>query len=226
MNTPVPRTTAVKARGLLIDFGGVLTNPLEPLIREFCRVNGLGEDAIASSMMPGGAFKAELDAFERGEVSEQEFTPRFASYLGLASDDMAGMWVNLRLDERMFEVVSHFRSQRVRTCLLSNSWGLDVYPRDRLAEAFDGVVISGEVGMRKPDPAIFRHAAKLIDVEPTRCVVVDDSPSNLDGAAAVGMSVVHHVDPATTMRELERLLHLSPQGAPASCREPKPHRER
>jgi putative hydrolase of the HAD superfamily len=124
---------------------------------------------------------------------------------------MADMWVDLRLDERMFDVVSHFRSRGVRTCLLSNSWGLDVYPRDRLGHAFDAIVISGEVGMRKPEPAIFRHAAKVIRVEARSCVVVDDSRSNLDGARSVGMSVVHHLDPKTTMSELQRLLGPNPE---------------
>jgi HAD superfamily hydrolase (TIGR01509 family) len=198
-------------RGLLVDFGGVLTNPLEPLLREFCRAKGLADDAITASMVPGSAFKGELDAFERGEVSEQEFTARFASHLGLAPADLADMWVNLRLDEQMFGVVSHFRRQGVRTCLLSNSWGLGVYPRDRLAEAFDGVVISGEVGMRKPEGAIFLRAASLIEVDPTCCVVVDDSPSNLSGALAVGMTVVRHLDPETTMKDLTRVLRREAQ---------------
>jgi putative hydrolase of the HAD superfamily len=226
VNVPPPFAADLPARGLLVDFGGVLTNPLDPLLREFCRVKGLDEDAITCLMMPGSSFKTELDAFERGEISEPAFTPRFASHLGLAPNEMADMWIDLRLEERMFDVVSHFRSQRVRTCLLSNSWGLDVYPRDRLAEAFDGVVISGEVGMRKPEPAIFCHAAKLIGVEPHSCIVVDDSASNLDGAQAVGMSVVHHLDPESTMTQLERLLRPKPATQTRSGPLATPHKAR
>lgn len=206
MSNPPPRSAEPDVRGLLVDFGGVLTNPLDPLLREFCRVKGLPEDAITASMTPGNRFKAELDSFERGEVSEREFLPRFAAHLGLSPDDMRDLWVHLTLDERMFDIVAHFRSRNVRTCLLSNSWGLEVYPRKRLAEAFDGLVISGEVGMRKPEASIFRHAAAVIAVEPKHCVVLDDSRSNLSGAVAVGMTAVHHVAPETTMQELDRLL--------------------
>jgi epoxide hydrolase-like predicted phosphatase len=195
-------------RGLLIDFGGVLTNPLRPLLRAFCRAKKLHDEAIEVAMMAGSPLKAELDAYERGEIDDDEFIPRFAAYLGVTVEDMADLWIDLKLDERMFGAVAHIRRQGVRTCLLSNSWGLEVYPRKLLADVFDGIVISGEVGMRKPDLEIFRHAAAVIDVEPARCVFVDDSPSNLSAAQAVGIAVIHHRNAATTLRGLERLFLL------------------
>jgi epoxide hydrolase-like predicted phosphatase len=200
--------------GLLVDFGGVLTNPLAPLMRAFCLAKGLDENAVTSSMRPDSPIKAGLDAYERGEIAEDEIMPRFAEHLGLTVEDMADLWVDLKLDDRMFEAVASIRGQGVRTCLLSNSWGLEVYPRQRLAEVFDWIVISGEVGMRKPEPEIYHHAAALIGVEPARCVLVDDSRSNLSGAAAVGISVLHHHDLETTLRDLERLfgLKLSTRG--------------
>ena len=56
----------------------------------------------------------------------------------------------------MMEAVVDARDERAsRPRLLSNSWGLDLYPRDRFPDMFDVVVISGEVGLRKPDPDIF-----------------------------------------------------------------------
>jgi HAD superfamily hydrolase (TIGR01509 family) len=195
-------------RGLLVDFGGVLTNPLDPMLRTFCRDRGLDEEAIGMSMLPDSPLRAELEDYERGAIEEDQFMVRFAQHLGVAVDDMADLWVDLKLDERMFGAVACARRQGVRTCLLSNSWGLAIYPRQRLADVFDGIVISGEVAMRKPDLEIFLHAAALIDVEPARCVFVDDSPSNVSGAAAAGIKVIHHHDPDTTLRGLERLLQL------------------
>jgi putative hydrolase of the HAD superfamily len=121
---------------------------------------------------------------------------------------MDEMLVDLAPDQRMFAVVGQVRDQGVRTCLLSNSWGLALYPREMLAGVFDAIVISAEVGMRKPDVDIFLHAAERIDVEPVSCVFVDDTPENFAGAELAGITVIHHADPDTTRRELERLLRV------------------
>ena len=96
----------------------------------------------------------------------------------------------------------------MKTALLSNSWGLD-YPREQWAGAFDTVVISGEVGMRKPEPAIYLHTAKLLGLPPEQCVFVDDLAPNVRGAVAVGMVGVRHVSPAESIRELEALFGVS-----------------
>jgi putative hydrolase of the HAD superfamily len=193
-------------RGLLIDYGGVLTNPLAPVLRAFCRAKGLPEDAISAALRPGSALKPEIEAYERGEVVEEEFMPRFARHLGVSLADMDELLVDLAPDDRMFAAVGLIRRQGVRTCLLSNSWGLALYPREMLADVFDAIVISAEVGMRKPDLKIFLHAAERIDVEPANCVFVDDTPENFSGAELAGITVIHHADPETTRRRLEHLL--------------------
>ncbi|MFZ5871002.1 MAG: HAD family hydrolase, partial [Actinomycetota bacterium] len=88
----------------------------------------------------------------------------------------------------------------------SNSWG-NTYDRTGWDEMFDAVVISGEVGMRKPEPEIFTHVCDLLELPPSVCVMVDDLPWNVDGARAVGMDAVLHAgDVAATTREVTRLL--------------------
>jgi HAD superfamily hydrolase (TIGR01509 family) len=71
---------------------------------------------------------------------------------------------------------------------------------------FDGVVISGEVGIRKPTLRIYELGAQAIGLQPGACVFVDDLPFNLPPARDLGMAVVHHTDADTTIAELERLL--------------------
>jgi putative hydrolase of the HAD superfamily len=73
---------------------------------------------------------------------------------------------------------------------------------------FDAVVISAEVGMRKPEERIFRHAAGLLGLEPGDCVFVDDLASNVTAAEAVGMTGVLHREPAATVALLEELFGL------------------
>jgi epoxide hydrolase-like predicted phosphatase len=97
----------------------------------------------------------------------------------------------------------------VRTGLISNSWGVHSYPRELFAELFDGVVISGEVGMRKPAPEMYLLGAQRIGVEPGACVFVDDLAFNLAPAAELGMATVRHVNAEQTIGELKRLLGVA-----------------
>ena len=68
-------------------------------------------------------------------------------------------------------------------------------PARLLAELFDGIVISGEEGFRKPDPRMYELGAQRIGAEPGACVFVDDLVFNLDPARELGMAAVHHRRP-------------------------------
>jgi epoxide hydrolase-like predicted phosphatase len=116
------------------------------------------------------------------------------------------MFDGLREDERMIAAVRRARAQGIRTGLVSNSMGAGRYDRAAFPELFDGVVISGEVGMHKPQPEIFMLGAERAGVAPEDCVFVDDLRENCAGAEAVGMTAVLHRGPDTTLPELERLL--------------------
>jgi epoxide hydrolase-like predicted phosphatase len=94
----------------------------------------------------------------------------------------------------------------VRTGLISNSWGVHRYPQDMMDELFDGVVISGLVGIRKPAPEIYALGAEAIGLPPERCVFVDDLGFNLKPAQELGMATVLHTDSEQTVGELEALL--------------------
>ncbi len=201
MSSGTPRATA-----LLIDYGGVLTNALYPLLETFCRTHGLAPDAIVVAMGPQSALQADFEAYELGQISEAVFMPRFAAGLGITEAQLGTMLNGLEPDTAMFDTVAEIRRQGVRTCLVSNSWGVSVYPRDLIASVFDGVVISEEVGMRKPNRDIFLHAAATIGVAPPDCVFVDDTAGHLVGAEAVGMTVVHHTDPVDTLLALQDVL--------------------
>src|ERR671915_155009 len=98
------------------------------------------------------------------------------------------------------------RRQGIRTGLLSNSMGTARYDRASFPELFDGVVISGEVGLHKPQPEIFLLGAERAGVEPEECVFVDDLRQNCEGAEAVGMTAILHRGADRTLPELERLL--------------------
>ena len=92
----------------------------------------------------------------------------------------------------MVDGVRAIHDRGIATGLVSNSWGTRRYPRDLLAELFDGIVISGEEGFRKPDPRMYELGAQRIGADPSACVFVDDLAFNLDPARELGMAVVHH----------------------------------
>jgi putative hydrolase of the HAD superfamily len=193
--------------GLLVDWGGVLTSDLFASFGAFCELEGLERDAVQRLFREDAACRDLLIAFETGALPEEDFEVQFAPYLGVAASGLIDrMFAGSGPDERMLDAVRQARAGRIHTGLVSNSWGTRRYPRELLAELFDGVVISGEVGIRKPSPEIYRLGAERIGLEPAACVFVDDLPFNLSPAAELGMATVHHRSAEETIDELERLL--------------------
>ena len=195
-------------RGLLVDFGGVLTSNVFDSFREFSEREGLDPDAVRRLFREDPDALALLRQLERGDIGEQRFSERFGPLLGV--DDTEGLvdrlFEGMGPDEAMLTAVKRARASGVRTGLISNSWGAGRYDRDVFPELFDGVVISGEVGMHKPEPQIFRLGAERIGVPPEQCVFVDDLKENCAGAEKVGMTAILHRGAGRTLPRLEELL--------------------
>jgi epoxide hydrolase-like predicted phosphatase len=194
--------------GLLVDFGGVLTTSVWDSFAGFCRRNGLAEDAVRAMFRDDPAALAELRQLETGRITEDEFERHFAERLGLddAEDLIDSLFRGMKPSEPMVAAVRAARASGVHTGLLSNSWSTSHYDRVLLAELFDDVVISAEVGLHKPQPEIYLLASKRLGIEPRRCVFVDDLRENCAAAEAVGMTAILHRDVAATVTRLEELL--------------------
>lgn len=197
--------------GLLVDFGGVLTSSVWESFADFCRDKGLAEDSVRRLFREDPAALADLRELETGRIEEQEFEGRFAERLGLedAADLIDGMFRGMKPSEPMVAAVRAARNSGIRTGLVSNSWSTSHYDRALLAELFDAVVISAEVGLHKPHPEIYLLASKRLGVEPEQCVFIDDLRENCAGAEAVGMTAVLHRDAATSVVRLEKLLRFT-----------------
>ena len=106
------------------------------------------------------------------------------------------------------EILEELRQAGVRLYALSN-WSAETFPVARprypFLETFDGIVISGEEKLAKPDPRIFRHLLERYDLEPAATVFIDDSDANVAAAAAQGMIALRFEDAATLRRDLVRL---------------------
>jgi putative hydrolase of the HAD superfamily len=201
-------------KGLLVDFGGVLTTNVFESFREFCEREGLDPEKVKRLFREDRRALEELRRLERGELTEDEFAARFGPLLGI--DDTDGLvdrlFAGMKADEAMLDAVRAARREGVRTGLVSNSWGAGRYDRSSFDELFDGVVISGEVGLNKPQPEIFELGAERIGLPPSECVFVDDLRENCAGAEEVGMTAVLHRGAEGTVPELERLLGVDLRG--------------
>jgi putative hydrolase of the HAD superfamily len=197
-------------KGLLVDFGGVLTSNVFESFRAFCSAEGLEADSVRRLFREDPVALDLLRQLETGKLTEDEFSERFGPLLGVRDYEglVDRLFAGMEPNEPMLEMLRRARAQGVRTGLISNSWGRGRYDRDSFGELFDGVVISGEVGMHKPQPEIFALGAERVGLEPRQCVFVDDLRENCAGAEAVGMTAVLHRDTTETIERVEELLKV------------------
>ena len=201
---------ADRKQGLLVDFGGVLTTNVFESFAAFCEAEGLAPDRVRDLFRSDPDGRRLLFDLELGKLTEEDFERRFGAALGLAPDRADGLidrlFGGMKADRAMENAVIAAKRQGVKTGLISNSWGAERYELDRFPELFDGWVISGEEGIRKPDPAIYALGAERIGLAPEETVFVDDLPGNLKPARELGMATVHHVTADETIPQLEELL--------------------
>ena len=196
-------------KGLIVDFGGVLTTNVFDSFKAFCRDEGLPEHTVKEIFRDrDGEGLALLRELEKGDLTAEEFSERFAPILGVSPDNLVErLFGGIGPDEPMVEAVRRAKAAGVRTGLISNSWGNGLaYDPAMLEELFDAVVISGDVGLHKPQPEIFHLGAERIGVAPEDCVFVDDLRENCEGAEAVGMKAILHRGAGGTLPQLEQLL--------------------
>lgn len=205
------------SKALLLDYGGVLTGPVQDSFAAFERRLGIPvgrsfEVLVAASRTAGGGL---IGALERGEITVDEFDGALVALLRQdgyeveAGRLLDGLFQALEPAGGLWDVARQARAAGVATGLLSNSWGADTYPRAALDEHFDTLVISGEVGLRKPDPAIYHLACERIGRAPEQCVFVDDLPRNVEVAREIGMSaVLHDGDDGATVATVSRWLGI------------------
>ncbi len=209
-------------RGLVIDFGGVLTTPLRDAVLTFCQREGVDPLRLAElvrASYPASNPESIVIQVEAGRMLPEEFERRLSILLSeglhrpVSPRGLLGRLVeDLELDDRMVAAARSARGQGVRTALLSNSWGLSHYPHDLLEELFEAVVLSGREGVRKPEEEIYRLAAERLELAPRECVFVDDVQVNIEAAERVGMHGVLHQGAGRTIPRLEALLQVRLEG--------------
>jgi putative hydrolase of the HAD superfamily len=213
METPAPEPAEPTA--LLVDFGGVLTTNVFESFAAFSAAECGDPDAVRVLFAQDEQAQKLLVEHECGRISEPEFSAGFAALLNarfganVVAEGMAGrMLAGTQRDERMLAAVARVKAAGVPTAIVSNSMGDRGYQGFDMQSLADVVVISGEHGVRKPSRRLYLIACEQLGVDPTNCVMVDDVPRNLSGAARLGIRGVHHTKADDTIAELEALFGL------------------
>jgi putative hydrolase of the HAD superfamily len=195
---------------LLIDFGGVLTTSVHQALRAFSADIG-GDPELVLSLLASDTESARLLVeSETGRLDDEDFERGFAARLAAhgvsvpAEGLLARMQTGGSADHEMLAALARIRAHGVPVAIVTNQLGRNCYDGFDLEALADVVVISSEVGVRKPSRRIYAIACDRLDVAPETCVMVDDLRHNLDGAARLGIAGVLHTKAAQTARELDQ----------------------
>ncbi len=177
-------------QAIVFDFGNVVaffdhrltTNRLAPHA-------GISADAIHAYLF-GGTLE---DEYESGGLSTEDFLSRVRQNCRLSCPDeiIATAWADIfQPNHEVCALLPGLKQQRFRLLLASNT--NELHARQfgpqfaRELEYFDALVLSHEIGIRKPQAAFFEHCRRLADCPPEACVFIDDLPANVAGARACG----------------------------------------
>jgi putative hydrolase of the HAD superfamily len=203
LDTPRLTRTAV-----LIDFGGVITTSVLRAFEQFGELIGAPSGLIQDLLSHDSTARKLLVDHECGRIDADAFDRGFADRLCAQGIEVrperlsARMQAGLRRDDDTVRLIEDLRAAGVPIALVSNAFGRDCYAGFDLGALADTVVISSEVGIRKPSRKIYAIACQRLGIDPHQAVMVDDLQQNLDGAARLGIAGVLHTDAADTRTQL------------------------
>ena len=204
---------AVKA--VVVDIGGVLERvddaswPQQWISRWERR-----KQLPAGHVAAGIAGHALPDDVATGRVTEAELRDLYAAALGLDVTETDEMWAEMwdaycgELDVTMRDFVAGLRPA-YKTVILSNSADgarREEQRRYDFEGLVDEIVYSHEVGIAKPDPAVFRLTGQLVGVAPGEVVFIDDDAGHVEAARAHGWHAVLHTESQQTIADVTQLL--------------------
>ena len=201
-------------RGVLLDFGGVLWNKRWDVCRELEQACGLPRGAIFETLYRTPTWKA----IERGRGDRQAWWEEAHRLLearaGRPLPRLHEAWHgagHLILENL---ALVHALRPSYRVGILSNAdASLSERLRDglKIYDLFDAVICSAEVGMAKPEPAIYHLAAERLSLPPEACVFIDDHEPNVIASQQVGMrGILYRVDRGQDLRAELTALGVSP----------------
>jgi putative hydrolase of the HAD superfamily len=201
----------VSYEAVIFDLGGVVLGSPLHAIAHYEREHGIPAGFINRVVVESGSGGAWA-RLERGELELEAFYTAFEGDCQAAGEAIAARVLMERIAEisqprpSMLAAVGAIRSRGLKAAALTNNWGGEGDSTRPLEPLFDAFIESSALGLRKPDPRIYRHACSVIGVEPAHAVFLDDIGRNLKTARELGMTTIKVDEPEAALAELERIL--------------------
>ena len=203
------------------DFGGVLTNRLVEAFIAFQDHSGISMEQLGRGMQRVAERDGEypLHRLERGEVSEADFLSDLAWGIEQELGERPHLsrfreiyFEALCPNDAMLDLMREVRDRGYRLAILTNNvreWEPLWRSKLPLDEIFETIVDSAWVGMRKPDPAIYRLVLETLGgVAPEQALFIDDNEINVRAAAELGMLAIHFTTNDETIPQIREALRL------------------
>lgn len=197
-------------KALIFDMGGVLIRTIDTGPRlSICEKYGITRDELEGELF----FSQSTADAEKGLKTDEEHYRTAMKNLGIdesqEKDFTDRFWGGDRMDYELLDKIAQYR-KKVKTGLLSNAMkGTRKSIQERFGSieyAFDVVIFSAEIGMRKPGKEIYDYILDLLDAKPHEAIFVDDLYDNIIGAREAGLHTVHFKSTEQAITEVERLM--------------------
>ncbi len=178
---------------VIFDIGGTLHNETDvPIFEKLAKMCKKDVDAVRN------AVEDAIPDYQRGKITEAEFWVRFGERLGIDASSLRTFWEDnqkkyIKRNSEMERLVKGLKkSGYIVTALSNTEAGVAKYNRKLgVYDEFQIVVLSCDVGFRKPDPEIYKITLQKVGVKPEECVFADDRKDFLAPATKLGMKTIH-----------------------------------
>jgi epoxide hydrolase-like predicted phosphatase len=158
------------------------------------------------------AFHALDDQAARGKLTKSGFIEQASALLGCTPEEADQRFFHSdKRNDRLVTFAQHAR-KHYKVGLLSNIGGdmMDgFFGLEEQRELFDEVILSGNVGIAKPDPAIFKMMLNKLGVEPQEAVFVDDSQNHIDAARQLGINCIRFESNEQFARDISTYMNVT-----------------
>ena len=205
----------MRFRAVIFDLGGVVLDSPLHAIAAYEQELGIPAGCVNRVVVdtgPSGAWSR----LERGELSRSAFEAAFEAECRTAGFALSAATMMERISlcgprPEMLRALRTLRGAGLALAALTNNWapeGAGSVETDPLRELFDVFAESSKLGLRKPDPRIYRHVCEALGVAPAEAVFLDDIGRNLKTARELGMTTIKVDEPGAALAELGRRLEL------------------
>jgi len=183
----------------IFDLGNVVINiDFGRVLGVWSKLSGVPLAILKKKFVLGEAFEQH----ERGDITDEVFAAKICGELGIALsfEQFTAGWqaIFVGVRDEVIEIIRDLRKKGHRVVILSNTNRLHCqywpsqYPE--IQQAVDKLYLSQDLGMRKPDPAIYRYVLEQEGVDAPKAIFLDDNADNIEGAKTVGLQTVHVTD--------------------------------